>query len=163
MTGISRLAPGETLLWFTRRPSMTFRNYAFMLATLFVYAPVAAFAEDNAAPILADEGQKLFQSYCVACHGIGGKGDGPNAAALTPQPADLTTIASRRSGKVSWGEIAKFIDGRTPTPAHGTREMPVWGKRFNSEVADDDVREEITRGDLAALVSYLKSIQRGQP
>jgi len=31
-----------------------------------------------------ERGHKLFQANCVSCHGAQGKGDGPAAAALTP-------------------------------------------------------------------------------
>jgi hypothetical protein len=44
-------------------------------------------------------------------------------------------------------------------PAHGSREMPVWGERFGSDVPDPEVGESIARGNVASLVEYLKSIQ----
>lgn len=37
-----------------------------------------------------DLGARVFQERCAACHGAGGKGDGPAAAALTPPPKDLS-------------------------------------------------------------------------
>ena len=39
------------------------------------------------------EGKKTFQTYCAACHGEKGKGDGPAAAALTPKPRNYTDTA----------------------------------------------------------------------
>jgi copper transport protein len=38
-------------------------------------------------------GQSLFTTYCVACHGASGKGDGPVGLTLNPRPADLTLHA----------------------------------------------------------------------
>lgn len=35
-------------------------------------------------------GAAIYRAQCTACHGEEGKGDGPAAAALTPQPPDLT-------------------------------------------------------------------------
>jgi mono/diheme cytochrome c family protein len=52
-----------------------------------VIAPMLAFAAD------AEKGHELFKQNCVACHGEGGKGDGPAAAALNPKPRDLTDKA----------------------------------------------------------------------
>ena len=45
-------------------------------------------------------------------------------------------------------------------PAHGTREMPVWGERFGADVPASDLAESIARGNIASLVEYLKSIQQ---
>lgn len=36
------------------------------------------------------QGEEVFQKTCAACHGSGGKGDGPAAAALNPKPANFT-------------------------------------------------------------------------
>jgi len=111
-------------------------------------------------PVLAELGAPLFQRYCTSCHGPGGRGDGPTAASLRTRPADLTAIAKRREGEFPTGKIAQFIDGRFALPAHGSREMPVWGERFGSDVPDSDLGESISRGNIASLVEYLKSIQQ---
>jgi mono/diheme cytochrome c family protein len=93
------------------------------------------------------------------CHGSGAKGDGPAAAALQPPPADLTRIAARRGGEFPAPDIAAFIDGRRDLAAHGSRAMPIWGRRFAEDVGSDETGEEMIRGTLAVLVEYLKSIQ----
>jgi Cytochrome c len=110
--------------------------------------------------LLAELGAPLFQRYCTSCHGMSGRGDGPAAASLRTRPADLTAIAKRRGGEFPTGEIAQFIDGRFAVPAHGSREMPVWGERFGADVADAGVGESIARGNIASLVEYLKSLQQ---
>ena len=35
-------------------------------------------------------GQAVYQKNCAGCHGVAGRGDGPQAAALSPRPANLT-------------------------------------------------------------------------
>jgi mono/diheme cytochrome c family protein len=40
---------------------------------------------------LINEGQKIFQTVCVSCHGADGKGDGPAAASLNPHPRNFTS------------------------------------------------------------------------
>ena len=80
--------------------------------------------------------------------------------ALLKRPANLTAIAARRGGAFPTGEIARFIDGRFDLPAHGSREMPVWGQRFAADVPEAGIGESIARGNIASLVEYLKSIQR---
>lgn len=37
------------------------------------------------------EGEKIFDTYCVACHGTDGKGDGPEAYQLITKPTDFTS------------------------------------------------------------------------
>jgi mono/diheme cytochrome c family protein len=55
-------------------------------------APATAPATEAAAggAVLGDaaKGKVIYQTYCVACHGPEGKGDGPAAASLTTKPAD---------------------------------------------------------------------------
>lgn len=38
-------------------------------------------------------GKKVFETYCVACHGATGKGDGAAAAALNPKPRNFADAA----------------------------------------------------------------------
>ena len=105
-------------------------------------------------------GQQYFQRYCSACHGAQGRGDGSAAAALRPPPADLTRIAQRRGGHFPVAEIAAFIDGRSVVPAHGSRDMPIWGERFGEMVGGGSIGEEVVRGNLLVLIEYLRSIQQ---
>jgi len=86
-------------------------------------------------------------------------GDGVLAAVLRVRPPDLTRIAARRGGEFPDAEIASFIDGRAFVAAHGSREMPVWGRVFARPVADGSAGEEVVRGQLWVLVAYLRSIQ----
>jgi mono/diheme cytochrome c family protein len=71
-------------------------------------------------------GRETFQKYCAPCHGIAGEGNGPAAFALTPAPADLTTLSRRHEGKFPSGYVgALLVFGRNVT-AHGSDDMPVW-------------------------------------
>lgn len=128
------------------------------IATLVVAAPASA-SQDEIDQVLADMGSEYYQRYCASCHGIAGKGDGPAAAALQPPPKDLTRIAARRGGKFPDGEIARYVDGRFETAAHGSRAMPVWGESFGANIPEAGVSEEVVRGRILVLVEYLKSIQ----
>ncbi len=114
-------------------------------------------------PILAEQGARDYARYCASCHGVGGRGDGVAAAALRTPPADLTQIAARRGGVFPSGEVRYHIDGRFEHPAHGTREMPIWGVRLGEELDETEIRDEIVRGRLYALVDYLQSIQDPPP
>jgi mono/diheme cytochrome c family protein len=113
-------------------------------------------------PNLADMGSEIYLRRCASCHGVDATGNGPVAASLRIPPADLTRIAARRDGTFPKGEIARFIDGRFETGAHGTREMPVWGKRFGEDIPESSLSEEVSRGNIATLVDYLISIQQSE-
>lgn len=56
--------------------------------------PIVVSAKDASG---ADEarGRLVFQVHCARCHGSGGHGDGPEAAALRPPPRDLTGLPWR--------------------------------------------------------------------
>ena len=88
------------------------------------------------------------------------RGHGPASGALKVPPSDLTLIAHRRGGEFPNGEVALFIDGRFDLPAHGSRDMPIWGARLGEAIPESSIGEEIVRGKIATLIEYLKSIQR---
>jgi mono/diheme cytochrome c family protein len=110
-------------------------------------------------PLLVEVGAELFVTYCASCHGVDARGDGPAASALSTPPADLTRIAARSGGVFPESAIAKKIDGRFNVPAHGSREMPIWGARLGDEIPGFATGDEVARGRVASLVEYLKSLQ----
>lgn len=112
--------------------------------------------------LLSEPGAQLFRDHCAACHGLLGLGDGPVAASLKVRPADLTRIALRRGGTFPEADIAAFIDGRFELDAHGTREMPIWGRRLATPLAGG-TGAEVARGQIQMLVEHLKTIQQPQP
>src|SRR5690606_25275013 len=106
-------------------------------------------------------GAELYERLCASCHGATGKGDGPVGAALSVHVPDLTRIAWRDGGEFPREDVMRAIDGRQERPAHGTREMPVWGIRFYDLSASDEEGER-ARVDamITRLVDYLESIQQ---
>ena len=102
------------------------------------------------------DGAKLFTDYCAACHGVRGVGDGPMAAALKTKAADLTLIAKRNGGTFPTDQVQAVVAGERPELAHGTREMPVWGPIFSSDISDRDY------GKLRVynVTKYLETLQK---
>ena len=136
-----------------------------ILEGMLLSAPMVATGQVGSSPVdpQVSVGQKYFEQYCSACHGRDGRGRGPVARALRTPPADLTRIAQRRGGQFRDAEVAAFIDGRLTVPAHGSRDMPVWGARFSEQFGSDTIGQEIVQGHLLILVDYLKSIQDYRP
>ena len=137
------------------------RSFALPLAVALL-ASVAGAEPPAEAPGRSrpsDLGAQLFARHCASCHGATGVGDGPAARALARPPADLTHIAARRGGEFPDAEIAHWIDGRFDVPAHGSREMPIWGRKLADPIAEDASGEEVARGRIDLLVEYLKTIQ----
>jgi hypothetical protein len=80
------------------------------------------------------------------------------ASSLSKAPPDLTGI-EKREGKFSGVRIRMIIAGEvgaTELAAHGTREMPVWGRVFRFKRGDRGVADL----DVFALTKYIDSIQQ---
>jgi mono/diheme cytochrome c family protein len=108
--------------------------------------------------IASTRGQDMFAFYCAACHGSGGKGDGPVAPSLRTPPADLTTIAKRAGGTFPAARVESHVTGTGTTliVSHGTREMPVWGPIFRALDPNSDAMNKVR---IANLVGYIESLQ----
>ena len=113
----------------------------------------------SSSAVLADDAQKFdgkyeFSTYCAACHGLQGRGDGPTASALKQSPTDLTQLAKRNNGVFPYDRVFAQIHGKEIAVVHG-REMPLWGERYNLEVHD----QALVRARILELVTYVKSLQ----
>lgn len=146
----------------------TVRSIVFVLRLCVAVAATGGFAAsavraaDEAPPPspLATVGERLFVRHCAVCHGRSGAGDGPFAGILSVPSADLTRIAARRDGSFPRDEIAAFVDGRFVPPAHGTREMPIWGRWLGQPLTPDTTSDETIRGEILAILTYLETLQR---
>lgn len=63
---------------------------------------------------------RLYTEQCAACHGVDGRGDGPQARQLDPPPLDFHDAArqNQRSVHALYNVITLGLDG-TPMPAFG--------------------------------------------
>jgi len=112
------------------------------------------------ADYLAMSGAELYRRFCASCHGEQGRGDGPVAAAFKTEMPDLRLITRRHGGKFPSDQIERIIDGRYTLLAHGTRNMPVWGREFfNNEPGNPDA-ERATQLMISRLLEYVQTLQR---
>jgi mono/diheme cytochrome c family protein len=142
--------------------SLAALRWALLVAlSSIAFTPSRATAADPAEPaLLSISGERLYVNHCAVCHGKSGRGDGPFAGILRVAPADLTTLAARNGGTFPDAEVTRFVDGRLVPPAHGTRQMPVWGRWLGKPIAPGTESDEVARGEILAIVEYLKTLQR---
>ena len=79
-----------------------------------------------------DSGPEMFKSYCAACHGADGTGNGPAVVFLKTPPPNLRTMAQRNSGNFPADHVVSLLNFKSASHAHGTLEMPTWGPLFRS-------------------------------
>ena len=101
-------------------------------------------------------GRQMYDAYCASCHGQGGKGDGPAAAALKAMPTDLTQLAAKSGGKYPESHVAQVIKGDQAMAAHGSKEMPVWGPVFLSLEQHDPAKAQLRVRNLAKYIGSLQ-------
>lgn len=92
----------------------------------------------------AAAGKVKYQQFCSACHGAGGKGDGPAAASLRPKPRDHTNEKYMKT--LSDGQIFKII--KVGGAAVGKAAMmPPWGAALKD-------------ADIHNIVAYIRSLAK---
>lgn len=117
------------------------------------------------AQVRADMGRLEYEANCVACHGVGGKGDGYYTKVINVKVPDITAIAKRNGGVFPVEKVMMLIDGREVPPAHGVRQMPIWGIDYSLKSAEvyknfpTHDPETYVRVRILALVDYLYLMQ----
>ncbi len=107
-------------------------------------------------------GREEYQRSCAVCHGMKANGKSEYANVLKVSPTDLTQIQKNNNGVFPFSKLYHIIDGREEISSHGTRIMPIWGDRFNSENwlnMSPRFSETFARGQIFELLLYLESIQ----
>lgn len=106
----------------------------------------------------AANGKQMYVNYCAPCHGVDGRGQGPVAAALKKQPANLALLAKNNGGKFPSTHIMSVLEFGADNPSHGTAEMPVWGPmlgKMDTTSAESNVR--VLR--ISNLSQYVQTLQ----
>lgn len=124
---------GALMFFRTRNPALRFGAGlapAAALTALGIFSlllPASANTQANPVPPNAASiaaGQALFSNYCVPCHGVFGKGDGPLGLTLNPRPADLSYHAI--PGVHTDAQLFEWVSNGFP----GSR-MPAFKARFS--------------------------------
>lgn len=148
-----------------------------MAATCLKWVMISSLAAALTGVAQAEEldiGKSEFQSSCASCHGAEGKGNGPVSGQLKVPPPDLTMLAKNNNGVFPTNAVYETINGSKSVPAHGTREMPIWGERFNPVVnlphyvdpsywkmaGPQQSPDIVVRTRILAVIDYLNRIQQ---
>ena len=142
LSAVVVLIAGGGLLVFAGRVRRQAPAYALGTVLVVGSVGVLAWVDDGAStltnPYPADpqsiaRGEALYVRHCEACHGVDGRGDGPEAARLEPRPADLRIHVPAHPEGDTFRFIASGIAGTA---------MPAW-------------EDELTDDQLWDLVNYL--------
>jgi hypothetical protein len=110
-----------------------------------------------------DFGKTEFESTCASCHRMSGKGNGPLVNLMTRRPTDLTQLAKNNQGVFPMNRLYEVIDG-AKVPAHGSRDMPVWGRAYRMMDAEyyfdtQDDAKALVRARILSLLEYINRMQ----
>ena len=82
----------------------------------------------------ADEVEKVFKFYCAQCHGLNGKGDGPNVTKDFPvSPRNFTN--AKEMNKLTDADIKNVILDGGPAASKSPM-MPPWSKTLGEAEVD---------------------------
>jgi len=102
-----------------------------------------------------------YMRHCADCHGVDGKGKGPEVQVVPGYTtADLTRVSAAHGGNFPREEVYDVIDGRKTIPAHVRKNMPVWGYVFQPDKKElsPEANAEVKRR-ISALVDYIQTLQ----
>lgn len=85
-------------------------------------------------------GRSVFERHCATCHGWSGQGNGPEAFALVPAPADLEWLARAPKSKAQPYIYWSIAEG---------------GQRFDSEMPA--FKQTLTTQEIWSVTAYLRA------
>lgn len=104
-------------------------------------------------------GKVMYDTYCAVCHGVDGRGNGPAGPALKQPATDLTQMARQNGGNFPEAHVYSVLQFGIETPAHGSKDMPVWGPALRSLDRGTPTADMLQHQRIVNLTNYLRSLQ----
>lgn len=90
-----------------------------------------------AVPAATERGKAIYQTRCLECHGVEGRGDGAKAPFLSPRPGSLVSASiSAKSDR----DLLRIIQNGKPRTA-----MPAW-------------KDILTEAEIEEVLLYVRSL-----
>ena len=133
------------------------RTVIGLLAITASFVAAGASADDD---MQVKVGKDQYTKYCATCHGPSGTGtDGVASRLFSKPPTNLTTLAKENDGKFPMNELLNIVKGDQSIPAHGTREMPVWGQILGKPLSEGMYGQDAADAEIINIGKYLETIQ----
>jgi mono/diheme cytochrome c family protein len=151
--------------WFYSIGAVAIGIAALLAMVAVMLLPTTGTAQEPAvkkSPVMQSDphsGKQMFTDYCAPCHGSDGKGNGPAAPAMKTAPTNLALLAKNNGGKYPAAHVAAVLSFGSESPAHGSKDMPVWGQLFQSLNWSSSTKQVEAQQRINSLNSYLESLQ----
>jgi mono/diheme cytochrome c family protein len=125
--------------------------------TVILLPLIAAACVERAEPT----GSEDFATFCSACHGLSGRGDGAAAEDLDQRPADLTRLSARNGGVFPGTAVMAKIWGYTDDDTSTI--MPAFRDLLRGRLVPydgGDGRATPTPVRLVGLAEHLRRLQQ---
>ena len=139
---------------------------AVSAAVLTVCCAILAACLPGGGVVGRSDGAALYAEYCAACHGTGGRGDGPAASGLSARPADLTRLAASNGGAFPVVAVMGKVYGYSRGQGGGGGPMPEFGPLLDGKTVLVETAPGImtpTPEPLVALAAHVERLGRAGP
>ena len=131
-----------------------------VIGLLVIAASFSAGGASAADDMQVKVGKDQYMKYCATCHGPSGTGtDGVASRLFTKPPTNLTTLSKENGGKFPMNEVMNIVKGDQSIPAHGSREMPVWGQILGKPLTEGMYGQDAADAEIINIGKYLETIQ----
>lgn len=117
-------------------------KHAAILFSILCFLAFTPSAQSEEPLISPQKGEAVYKAHCVRCHGIYGKGDGPDAAKLIVPPTNFHRFESRIKSEVDLRRA--IIWGLAFSPMHG------WWEKLGGD-------------EMRSVTAYIRKLAPYQP